>query len=244
MPNFKLRIEYDGTDFHGWQKQRGLRTVQGLIEDALESIVQVRVPIFGAGRTDAGVHALGQVCNFVADTPRTPTQLGGGLSSRLPEDIQIREVQEVDPKFHARFSATGRRYVYNLRTEPSAIGRRYAHVVTYPLDLEAMQQAADLLIGKKDFTSFTPTRWTGVPPTCDLRELTVDEKDDVIAITVRADHFLHNMVRVIVGTLIEVGRGHWQPEHMEAILCKKDRGAAGRTVPPNGLFLAEVEYDL
>ena len=153
MPNFKLRIEYDGTDFHGWQKQPGLRTVQGLIEDALESIVQERVPIFGAGRTDAGVHALGQVCSFVADTPRTPTQLGGGLSSRLPEDIQVREVQEVDPKFHARFSATGRRYIYNLRTEPSAIWRRYAHVVTYPLDLEAMQQAADRLVGRKDFTS-------------------------------------------------------------------------------------------
>jgi tRNA pseudouridine38-40 synthase len=242
MPNFKLRIEYDGTDFHGWQKQPGLRTVQGLIEDALESIVGGRVTIYGAGRTDAGVHALGQVCNFVSDTPRTPAQIGGALSSRLPEDIQVREVEEADPDFHARFSATGRRYVYYLRKEPSAIWRRYAHVVTYDLDVAAMQKAAGLLVGERDFTSFTPTRSNDVPPACDLRELNVAEKDGVIAVTVRADHFLHNMVRVIVGTLIEVGRGKWPPEHMESILCKKDRAAAGPTVPPNGLFLVEVEY--
>jgi tRNA pseudouridine38-40 synthase len=243
MPNFKLRIEYDGTDFHGWQKQPGLRTVQGLIEDALETILRERVTIYGAGRTDAGVHALGQVCSFAADTPRTSAEIGGALSSRLPEDIQVREVEEADSEFHARFSATGRRYVYYLRNEPSAIWRRYAHVVTYDLDVGAMQRAADCLVGEKDFTSFTPTRSNDAPPTCDLREATVEEEDGVIAVTVRADHFLHNMVRVIVGTLIEVGRGKWPPEHMEAILCKKDRAAAGPTVPPSGLFLVEVEYD-
>lgn len=243
MRHFKVKVEYDGTEFHGWQKQPGQRTVQGLIEDAVESVLLERVTIYGAGRTDAGVHALGQVFHFGVETARTPRQIGGALSSRLPEDIQIREVEEVDSDFHARFSATGRRYVYYLRTEPSAIWRRYAHVVTFKLDIEAMRRAAAYLVGQKDFTSFTPSRWTGVPPTCDLRELSVDEKDGIIAITVRADHFLHNMVRAIVGTLIEVGRGKWQPEHMEAILCKKDRGAAGRTIPPNGLFLVEVEYD-
>ncbi len=243
MRNFKLIVEYDGTDFHGWQKQPGLRTVQGVLEDAVETTFRQPVPVYGAGRTDAGVHAAGQVCNFVVDTAWTPRDVGGALASILPEDIQIRRADEVDLGFHARFSATGRRYVYYLRTEPTAIWRRFAHVVTYPLNLDAMRAAAERLIGERDFASFTPIRSAGVPTRCDLRELTIHEEDDVIAVTLRADHFLHHMVRVIVGTLIEVGRGRLSPEHMETILCKKHRNAAGPTVPPNGLFLTVVEYD-
>ncbi|UCH82814.1 MAG: tRNA pseudouridine(38-40) synthase TruA, partial [Candidatus Latescibacterota bacterium] len=236
MRNFKLRIEYDGTDFHGWQKQPGLRTVQGLIEDAVETIFRKRTAVYGAGRTDAGVHAIGQVCNFVVDTEHTAEHVGRALASYLPEDIQVREAQEVALAFHARFDAVGRRYVYYLRTEPTAIGRRFAHVVTYPLDLEAMRAAARYLLGEKDFTSFTPTRSSDVPTTCDLKEVIIDTKEDVISLMFRADHFLHHMVRVIVGTLIDVGRGRVEPEHMETILCKKDRTAAGPTIPPNGLF--------
>jgi tRNA pseudouridine38-40 synthase len=242
MKNFKLQVEYDGTDFHGWQKQPGLRTVQGVLEDAVERTVRERVVVNGAGRTDAGVHATGQVCNFVVETPRTPREIGGALASLLPEDIQIRRVDEADPGFHARFSATGRRYVYYLRTEPTAIWRRFAHVVTWTLDLDAMRDAAGRLAGEKDFASFTPIRSTDVPTVCDLREISIDQKDEVIAVTFRADHFLHHMVRVIVGTLLEIGRGRMAPERIEAILCKKDRTAAGPTVPPNGLFLTEVEY--
>jgi tRNA pseudouridine38-40 synthase len=243
MRNFKLLIEYDGTDFHGWQRQPGLRTVQGVLEDAVEKTLRERPAVHGAGRTDAGVHATGQVGNFVVDTPRTPREVGGALASLLPEDIRVRRVDEVDLEFHARFSATGRRYVYYLRTEPTAIWRRFAHVVTYPLDVEAMRIAAERLIGEKDFASFTPIRATDIPTVCELRELAVHEKEDVITLTFRADHFLHHMVRVIVGTLIEVGRGKFSPEHVEAILCKRDRTAAGPTIPPNGLFLADVEYD-
>jgi tRNA pseudouridine38-40 synthase len=242
MKNFKLQVEYDGTDFHGWQKQPGLRTVQGVLEDAVERTVRERVVVNGAGRTDAGVHATGQVCNFVVETPRTPREIGGALASLLPEDIQIRRVDEADPGFHARFSATGRRYVYYLRTEPTAIWKRFAHVVTWTLDLDAMRDAAGRLAGEKDFASFTPIRSTDVPTVCDLREISIDQKDEVIAVTFRADHFLHHMVRVIVGTLLEIGRGRMAPERIEAILCKKDRTAAGPTVPPNGLFLTEVEY--
>jgi len=242
MPNFKLKIEYDGTDFHGWQKQPGLRTVQGLIEDAVETIFRKRTPVNCAGRTDAGVHAIGQVCNFIVDTDYTAEQVGRALASYLPEDIQVRTAEEVDSGFHARFDAIGRRYVYYLRTEPTAIGRRFAHVVTYPLDVDAMRLAAGHLLGEKDFTSFTPTRSSDVPTTCHLKEVTIEKKEDVISAMFRADHFLHHMVRVIVGTLIEVGRGRIEPEHMVAILCKKDRAAAGPTIPPNGLFLVEVEY--
>lgn len=242
MRNFKLIVEYDGTDFHGWQRQPGLRTVQGALEAAVEAALGQGAPVQGAGRTDAGVHAVGQVCNFVVDTGWAAAGVGGAVASLLPEDIRIHRVDEVGLGFHARFSATGRRYAYYLRTEPTAIWRRFAHVVTYPLDLDAMRAAADRLIGEKDFASFTPVRSTDVPTVCDLRDLTIQRKDDVIALTLRADHFLHHMVRVIVGTLIEVGRGRLPPERMEDVLCRKDRNAAGPTVPPNGLFLMEVEY--
>jgi tRNA pseudouridine38-40 synthase len=242
MRNFKLTLEYDGTDFHGWQKQPGVRTVQGVLEAAVVATLRQRVAVNGAGRTDAGVHATGQVSNFIVDTTWTTRGVGGAVASILPEDIRIRRVDEVDLGFHARFSATGRLYVYYLRTEPTAVWRRYAHVVTYPLDMGAMRAAAGRLIGERDFAAFTPVRSTDVPTRCDLRELDIQEKDEVIAFALRADHFLHHMVRVIVGTLIEVGRGRLPPEHMETILCKKDRNEAGPTVPPNGLFLTDVEY--
>jgi tRNA pseudouridine38-40 synthase len=160
----------------------------------------------------------------------------------MPEDIRIRRAEDADAAFHARFSATARRYSYYMRTEPTAIWRRFAHVVTFPLDLEAMRSAAGRLIGEKDFTSFTPIRSNDVPTVCDLKDIAVESKDDVVSISVCADHFLHNMVRVIVGTLIEVGRGRMAPEHIDTILCKRDRRAAGPTAPPNGLFLVAVEY--
>ena len=242
MKNFKITLEYDGTDFHGWQRQPGLRTIQGTVEDVLARVLREPVTVNGAGRTDAGVHAMGQVCNFTADTPRTPKEIGGALASLLPEDIQVHRVDEAEPGFHARFSATGRRYVYYLRTEPSAIWRRYAYVVNLSLDLEAMRAAAARLAGERDFASFTPIRSADVPTVCDLREISIDRTDEVIAVTLRADHFLHHMVRVIVGTLLEIGRGRMAPEQIETIVCKKDRTAAGPTVPPNGLFLVEVEY--
>lgn len=242
MRNFKLTLEYDGTDFHGWQKQPGLRTVQGALDDAVADLFGRSVQVNGAGRTDAGVHALGQVANFVADTRMTAEQIGKALATRLPEDIQVYRVREVDLDFHARFSAKSRRYTYYLRTEPTAIWRRFAYVVATPLDVEAMQSGARHLLGEMDFTSFTPSRTTGTPTLCRVIKAEVKDEEEIVAIEIEADHFLHNMVRVIVGTLIEVGRGRFRPEHMEEILRKKDRAAAGPTIPPNGLFLMEVVY--
>ncbi len=243
MRNFKLGIEYDGTDFHGWQRQPGLRTVQGLIEEAFAGIVGKEVQLNGAGRTDAGVHALAQVGNTVIDTSLEPVQLGKALASKLPVDIHVYSIEEVDMKFHARFSATNRRYSYYLRTEPTAIWRRFAYVVTPPLDLDEMRNAAASMVGDQDFTSFTPTRTADEHPTqCDVRHVDVTQHDEIVAVTVEADHFLHHMVRVIVGTLLEVGRGRYGAEHIEEILCKKDRNLAGPTVPPNGLFLTDVGY--
>ncbi|MDH3215741.1 MAG: tRNA pseudouridine(38-40) synthase TruA [Candidatus Krumholzibacteria bacterium] len=243
MRNFKLLIEYDGTDFHGWQKQPSLRTVQGVMEDTIYEVFGKPVPVNGAGRTDAGVHALGQVANLVVDTTMSVDQTGRALAAKLPEDIQVYHVKEVDLDFHARFSAKKRRYTYYLRTEPTAIWRRFAYVVTAPLDIDAMRKGSQYLIGEKDFASFTPSRSNGYPTHCNLMKLSVTDDEEIISIGVEADHFLHNMVRVIVGTLIEIGRGRIQPEHVEQILRKKNRAAAGPTIPPNGLFLMEVVYD-
>lgn len=242
MRNFKLIVEYDGTDFHGWQRQPGLRTVQGTLEEIVSAVFRQAISVAGAGRTDAGVHALGQVCSFTAETAWQPKQVGGAVSSRLPEDMRIHRTEEVGLDFHARFSATGRRYRYCLRTEPTAVWRRFAHVVPYALDLDGMRRAGEALVGEKDFSSFTPVRSAGAPTVCRLRELAIAEEDDVIRVDLRADHFLHHMVRVIAGTLVEVGRGRLRPEHMAAVLCRRNRVAAGPTLPPNGLFLMEVEY--
>jgi tRNA pseudouridine38-40 synthase len=243
MQNFKLILEYDGTDFHGWQKQPGLRTVQGVLEEATAAIFGRSVQVNGAGRTDAGVHALGQVANFVVDTTMTPEQIGKAVATKLPEDVQVYHVEEVDLKFHARFSARSRRYAYYLRTEPTAIWRRFAYVVSYELSVEAMNEAAGYLLGEHDFISFTPARSAGVPTHCNVLKANVRRDDEIVSVTLEADHFLHNMVRVVVGTLIEVGRGKITPEQIRDIVGTKDRSAAGPTIPPNGLFLIHVAYD-
>ena len=243
MRNFKLVVEYDGTDFHGWQRQPGMRTVQGTLEEAVDKIFGQEVTVNGAGRTDAGVHALGQVGNVVIDTTLSAYQIGKAVAANLPEDIHIKSVDEAAPDFHARFSARSRRYVYYVRTEPSAIWRRFAHVVTVPLAVEPMKDAASRLVGEKDFSSFTPTRSAGVPTVCNVTEASVEQDDEIISVTLEADHFLHHMVRVIVGTLIDVGRGHIATEHVDDILGRKDRRAAGPTTPPNGLFLTGVRYE-
>lgn len=243
MRNFRLLVEYDGSDFHGWAKQPDLRTVQGTIEKAVQEIFGKSVPLNGAGRTDAGVHATGQVANFVVDTKMTPEQIGKALAQKLAEDIQVYKVDEADMNFHARFSAKTRRYAYYLRTEPTAIWRRFALVVTTPLDMDAMNAALDRLIGEHDFTSFTPTRSNDVPTQCNVLKAELAREDDFITFEIEADHFLHHMVRVIMGTLLEVGRGRMQPEQMDEILVKRDRGAAGPTIAPNGLFLVRVRYD-
>ncbi|NIM20336.1 MAG: tRNA pseudouridine(38-40) synthase TruA [Candidatus Latescibacteria bacterium] len=243
MKNLKCILEYDGTDFHGWQKQQGQRTVQGVMEEAIEKIHGEKVQVHGAGRTDAGVHAWGQVCSFTIDTRLSVKRIARAVSSKLPGDVRIRSAEEVPLDFHARFSALSRRYIYYLRTEPTAIWRRFFYVVRYSLDAAAMKKAARYLLGERDFASFTTAQASKDGTTqCLLTELDVQQTGAVISFTAEADHFLHNMVRIIVGTLLEVGRGKILPEQLKEIACKKDRNAAGPTVPPNGLFLLEVEY--
>jgi tRNA pseudouridine38-40 synthase len=242
VKNIKFLLEYDGTDFYGWQRQPELRTVQGVIEQALREIFQQPLDVYAAGRTDAGVHAWGQVCNFKVETSLAADRIGRAIASKLPEDVRVRAAEEVGEDFHARFSALRRRYIYYVRTEPTAVWRRFFHVASYALDVERMKQAARSLLGEHDFASFTPAKSKDDPTRCLLSELNVQKEGPIISFTLEADHFLHHMVRVVVGTLIEVGRGRIPPEHIESVLVKKDRTAAGPTLPAKGLFLLEVEY--
>jgi tRNA pseudouridine38-40 synthase len=242
VKNVKLVLEYDGTDFFGWQKQQDLRTVQGEIESALSEIFQHPVKIIGSGRTDAGVHAWGQVCNFKVDSNLEAVRIGRALASKLPADIRVRAAEYVHEDYHARYSALRRRYRYYVRTEPTAIWRRFFYVTSYPLDADRMKESARCLLGNNDFASFTPTKSKDVDSHCLLTELDVRQNGPIISFTLEANRFLHHMVRVIVGTLLEVGRGKIPPEQIEVIMGKKDRNEAGPTLPANGLFLLEVEY--
>jgi tRNA pseudouridine38-40 synthase len=243
MKNIKLTLEFEGTDFHGWQRQSELRTVQGVLEDAVKEIFRENINVTGCGRTDAGVHAWGYVCNFHADTNLSPEQIGPALSGRLPEDVIIKNVDEVGPDFHSRFDATARRYVYRVSTRQTAIKRRVLHFTNYKLDVSTMSGAATALEGRHDFTSFAAVGSNkGVSPVCEVDFVRFHREDVGFSFEIKADRFLHHMVRNIIGTLFEVGRGRISPEQIGGILCKKDRTAAGPTAPARGLALAEVYY--
>lgn len=243
MKNIKLTLEFDGTDFHGWQKQSELRTVQGVLEDAAKALFGKPTKVTGCGRTDAGVHAWGYVCNFLADTKLSRGRIKLALSARLPEDIVIRKIEEVDPDFHSRFHATARRYIYRIATQPTAIDRKVVYSTKYRMDLNLMSKAVTALEGQHDFTSFAASGSNeDVSPVCAVEFARFGREDAGIFFEIKADRFLHHMVRNIVGTLIEVGRGKITPEQIGSILCKKNRTAAGPTAPACGLALTEVYY--
>ncbi len=241
MRNIKLIIEFDGTDFNGWQRQPEGRTVQGVLEDAVHAVFGQPAGVVGAGRTDTGVHAHYYPCNFQVDSNLSTTRMVAALSAHLPEDIVVKSAQDVAESFHSRFDALSRRYIYRISPGRTALWRRVYHTPRYRLDAAAMALAAGSFRGRHDFTSFTPTI-NEVNPVCDVLVIGVDEGDALITLTIEADRFLHNMVRVIVGTLIDVGRGHITVEQMESILCRKDRREAGPTAPARGLALAFVRY--
>jgi tRNA pseudouridine38-40 synthase len=243
--NIKLTIEYDGTDFHGWQIQPGLETIQGVIKERIAQITQGEVNLIGAGRTDAGVHALGQVANFQTESTIDLGALQRGLNSLLAPDIVIKEIEEVEEGFHARFSARSKRYEYHIlnRSYPSALLRAYAWFIPHKLDLTSMESCGRLLIGSHDFSSF---RASGDESRHSIREiirLEIERRQgDLIVIVIEANAFLREMVRSIVGTLIDVGRGKTSLEEFQEIFEAKDRRKAGMTAPAQGLFLKEVKY--
>jgi tRNA pseudouridine38-40 synthase len=245
MRNLKLLLSYDGTDFHGWQTQPGLRTVQEAIEKAIGEITGETAFANASGRTDTGVHALGQVVNFKTDSHLDPHTLLRAINAHLPGDVIVRDAEEVALAFDACRHAKRKlyRYVIHDGPVPDVFLRRYAwHVPFRRLDDAAMAAAAKPLVGKHDFHSFEtewPNRQSSVRT---ITSLHVERREDQIWIEVEADGFLYNMVRAIAGTLVNVGREYWPASHVAEILNAEDRKQAGPTAPPQGLFLVRVSY--
>jgi tRNA pseudouridine38-40 synthase len=245
MPRYKLTIEYDGTTFVGWQRQDNGVSVQAVLEAAARGYCQVDALVQGAGRTDAGVHALAQVAHV--DLPRDdrPEVVANAFNAHLrPHAVAVLKAEKVADDFHARFSATERGYVYRIlnRRAPAVLEADRVWWVSVPLDAEAMGAAARGLIGAHDFSSFRAVKCQAASPVKTLDDLTVARDGDLIAITVRARSFLHHQVRNIVGTLKYVGEGKWTAADVTRVLAARDRAVAGPTAPPGGLYLTHVRY--
>lgn len=267
MRNIRLILAYDGTDFHGWQIQPGRATVQGCLQSALERLTGNRVTVAGSGRTDAGVHALNQVANFHTESAIPCPNLAKALNDMLPPTIRVKEAAEADPGFHARYQARSKTYRYRILEAPVCppFQCRFVHHYPYALDLARMIAAARMLEGEHDFTSFAaagegPVLQVGSGSSPDAPD--GPERDEtrsmvrtlyssrlfrpsrgrLLVYEVRGSGFLHHMVRNMVGTLIEVGRGKLEPDEVWRILETRDRTAAGPTAPARGLFLVRVEY--
>lgn len=241
MRNIKLTIEYDGTDFSGWQVQLGVRTVQQTVEQGLQDLLGESISLISAARTDAGVHAWGQVANFHTHTALSPETTKNGLNNLLPKDIVIRQAEEVESEFHARFRARWKRYRYRIAKREKAIGRDYFWHTKYKLDVPRMQAASDVLVGTYDFTSFCSADSEAKTHICRVMECRWQEGED-IGFEIQADRFLQHMVRTIVGTSVEVGRGKLPVAETGKILEAKDRRRAGPTAPAKGLCLMKVGY--
>lgn len=241
---FKLLLEYDGSRYAGWQLQKNERSVQGeLLQAAFKIFGTQQVEIYGAGRTDAGVHAHGQVAHLeVADTKLTPEQLQMRLNDELSHDINILRVEKAHPRFHARHDARSRTYIYQISKRRDAFGKKYVWWVRDRLDVAAMQKAANRLVGFHDFRSFGDVEKEGQSTLVDLDRLDIREDADRIYIHITGSHFLWKMVRRIVGVLVEVGRGKMDADTVESFLKKPSREPARLTAPPSGLFLEEVGY--
>lgn len=240
----RLDMEYDGTRFSGWQRQDNAHTIQERIEEAIEKATGVRSTVHGSGRTDAGVHALQQTAHFDTDTRIPPERLAYALNFYLPPDIRILRSLEVPDDFHARYSATGKTYRYTFRNTPqaSAVFRDFSAHEPRTLDLSRMQKAAEFLTGTHDFASFCAHSGLDKNTVRTIAGITVTRSGDYIVIEVSGNGFLHNMVRIIAGTLAAVGREEIEPEDIPRILEARNRLEAGITAPASGLMLVEVRY--
>ncbi|MGE4278993.1 MAG: tRNA pseudouridine(38-40) synthase TruA [Magnetospirillum sp.] len=245
MARFKLLVEYHGTPYVGWQRQDNGPSVQGELEKAIFKLAGEQVTVTAAGRTDAGVHATGQVVHFDLAKDFSADRVQGGLNFHLkPHPIAIRAAEAVSDDFHARFSAQGRSYLYRIinRRAPLAIDANRAWWVAVKLDADAMHEAAQLLLGRHDFTSFRAAACQAQSPDKSLDVLDVTRVDEEIRIVAKARSFLHHQVRNMVGTLKLVGEGKWAPERVKQALEAHDRSAAGPTAPPDGLYFTGVKY--
>jgi len=246
MRNIKLTIEYDGTDYCGWQAQNGTRarSIQRVIEQALTKVFQKKISLIGSGRTDSGVHASNQTANFKTDSHLPLTRIRSALNSYLPQDIVIKKAEQVDEDFHARFGAKSKVYRYSVLNAPvpSPFNRRYSLFAPYPLDIEKMKKAAAYLQGRHNVRSFHRARGKQKNFVRTIKKLKITRKNELIFFEIEAEGFLYHMVRIIVGTLLEVGRGRFGPGYLKEILKGKNRKLAGPTVPSRGLCLMRVKY--
>ena len=248
--NFRLLLQYDGTDFHGWQMQGELRTVQGELTDALSLIDGRSVVVHGSGRTDAGVHAEGQVASVELQRQITPEKLRAAVNGNLAKDVRVMNVDVVSDNFHARYSVLEKTYIYRVVNEPvsSPFWLRYAHHEARPLDLERMNRCAGLFLGQHDWTAFSATQSDAETRVRTIGRLVVAGRYDqraqgrMIEITVTADGFLRYMVRSIAGTLLAVGRGEMEQRIVEQAIAGGDRSLVGETAPARGLTLLSVSY--
>ncbi|MEM7361779.1 MAG: tRNA pseudouridine(38-40) synthase TruA [Bacteroidota bacterium] len=238
-----MTITYKGTAYHGWQRQDGVPTVQGTLED---SLAQLRVPclLSGSSRTDKGVHAIGQVAHVDLPADVDSQQLHHRLNRLLPSDIYVHTIDQVAPTAHARFDALERKYIYHITTVPNPFLAATSHYCPYPLDMEKMNEAVSYLLGTHNCQSFCKGHANVPNHVCHITHARWQEKEEKRTFSIHANRFVHGMVRAIVGTLIEVGRGRLTPNDIPKIIAQKDRCAAKSAAPPQGLFLQEVVYDL
>lgn len=244
MKNIKLIIEYEGTNYWGWQTQNNLSTVQGEVKKAVDIATGEEIQLIGSGRTDKKVHALGQVANFITNSNIPGERYKYLLDFLLPDDITIVDSEEVDIKFHSRFDAKKKRYRYMVYNEklPSAIYRNFSYHVKDDLNIEDMVEASKYFIGTHDFTSFKVSKTIKPNNIRTIYDINIEKKGSIIEFTFEGNSFLHNMVRIMVGTLIYVGNGKINKNEIPKIILERNRDKAGVTAPPQGLFLEKVYY--
>lgn len=245
MKNIKLIIEYDGSRYKGWQRLGDSdMTIQGKLEEVLSKMTGERVEVFGSGRTDAGVHALMQVANFKTNTQLSTKEILDYCYRYLPDDIVVRKVKKANDRFHSRYSVKSKIYLYKILNHPyhNPFTRKYITHIPERLNIKDMEDASSYLIGEHDFSSFTTAKSKKKSRVRKIYSIDINKEENIVEIIIGGSGFLHNMMRIIVGTLIDVGLGKLESEEVMEILNKKDRKLAGPTAPAKGLFLYDVEY--
>lgn len=245
MPRFKLILAYDGTNYHGFQKQHNGLTIQEVLEKAIQSIVQQPVEVIGAGRTDTGVHARGQCCVFDAETSIPVYNLIKAINSKLPQDIVLRDLETVSEDFHPRYRAKHKTYRYQILNSKvrDPFNYKYTYFYPYALDVALMQEGANHIIGEHDFKCFCSAGSSVYSTVRTVYELKISKEDELITMDICGNGFLYNMVRIIAGTLIQVGSNKLPADKIKTIIVSKNRGLAGPTAPPEGLMMLQIEYD-
>lgn len=246
MKNYKITVQYDGARYKGWQVQKSTdMTIQGKIQNVLEEMAGHPVEVIGSGRTDAGVHASGQVANFHIREGFSKQEILVYLNHYLPMDIAVIDIEEVEERFHSRYNAVSKTYVYRIHTSqiPNVFERKYMYTYTESLDIARMKEAAKSLTGTHDFAAFCGNKKMKKSTVRTVSAIEIEEKEHELLISYTGDGFLQNMIRIMTGTLIEVGNGTKSVSDIQKILESKDRKMAGYTVPPEGLMLKQVEYE-